>query len=53
MPLAIGVGVGLRYYQPPTSEDDALSGPPLELVTLDGVYLITADGAYLGVPDNG
>lgn len=53
MPISVGIGVGLSNYQPPTSEEDALSGPPLELITLDGVYLITADGLYLGVPDNG
>ena len=32
---------------------DPLAGPPIALITKDGVYLITKDGKYLGVPANG
>lgn len=28
---------------------DPLAGPPIELVTEDGVYFVTADGVYFGV----
>ena len=34
-------------------EEDPLAGPPIELVTENGVYLITADGNFIGVPFNG
>ena len=34
-------------------ETDPLAGPPIELVTEDGVYLITEDGNFIGVPFNG
>lgn len=35
------------------SARDPLAGPPIELVTEDGVYLITEDGNFIGVPFNG
>jgi len=34
----------------PTGEDP-LAGMPLELVTEDGLFLLTEDGNYIGVPE--
>ena len=34
-------------------ETDPLAGPPIELVTEDGVHLMTEDGNFIGVPFNG
>ena len=38
---------------PREEETDPLAGPPIELVTEDGVYLMTEDGNFIGVPFNG
>ena len=38
---------------PRDGETDPLAGPPIELVTEDGVYLMTEDGNFIGVPFNG
>jgi hypothetical protein len=46
MPISLGVGIGLQYAQP---KEDEFIGPPVELITEDGLYLTTEDGKYLGV----
>jgi hypothetical protein len=39
----------LRLAWPANGSVDPLAGPPLELVTEDGIYLLTEDGNYIGV----
>lgn len=52
MALSVGVGIGLRFVDPIGYPRD-LVGPPLEFITADGFFFMTADGVYFGVLSHG